>query len=178
MKSAILFLLCTAPVLAQTSLIPAACGNIDTDYKVKVEKSEHALMPPEAGKARVYFFHDAGTDTRFAYPVVKVAMDGNSVGANHGNSYFSVSINPGEHHVCTTLQSSFVESRYELAHFTAEAGKTYYYRTRIFYTGDYKLMLDLMPVDSEQGEYRVKVTPLSVSTLDHDKSRPTKRLGQ
>ncbi len=178
MKLALMLLFCAVPAMAQTSPIPAACGNIDGDFKVKLNKSEHAIAAPEPGKARVYFFHDAGTDIKFAYPLVKVAIDGHSVGANHGNSYFSVSIDPGEHHVCSTLQSSFVESRYELAHFNAEAGKTYYFRTRIFDTGDSILMLDLMQVDSDQGEYRVKVTPMSVSTQNPDKFRPTKRFAK
>ena len=51
---------------------------------------------------------------------MKLAVDGAWVGANHGNSYFSVSVEPGEHHVCVTLQSSLVAQRVELAHFTAE----------------------------------------------------------
>jgi len=53
-----------------------------------------------------------------------MAMDGAWVRANHGNSYFALSVEPGEHHVCVTLQSSLVAQRVELAHFTAEAEKS------------------------------------------------------
>ncbi len=94
---------------------------------------------------------------------MKLAMDGAWVGANHGNSYFSVSVEPGEHHVCVTLQSSFVAQRVELAHFTAEAGKTYYYRSELVTSRSVEL-LELDPIDSDQGKYLIDSFPLSVST--------------
>jgi hypothetical protein len=89
-------------------------------------------------------------------------MDGVWVGANHGNSYFSVSVEPGEHHVCATLQSSLVAQRVELAHFTAAVGKIYYYRTRLIMSRSMEL-LDLDSIDSDQGKYLIASFPLSVS---------------
>lgn len=62
---------------------------------------------------------------------MKLAMDGAWVGGNHGNSYFSASIEPGEHHICVELRSSLVAPCVELAHFTAQADKSYYYRKRL-----------------------------------------------
>jgi len=85
------------------------------------------------------------------------------VGANHGNSYFSVSVEPGEHHVCATLQSSLVAQRVELTHFTADAGKIYYYRMRLIMSRAMEL-LELDPIDSDQGKYLIGSLPLSVST--------------
>jgi len=90
-------------------------------------------------------------------------MDGAWVGANHGNSYFSVSVAPGEHHVCVTLQSSLVAQRVELAHFTAEADRVYYFRTRLVMSRTVEL-LELDPIDSDQGKYLVVSSTLSVST--------------
>lgn len=89
-------------------------------------------------------------------------MNGAWVGANHGNSYFSVSVDPGEHHVCATLQSSVVDQRVELAHFTAEAGKIYYYRTRLVLSRNIEL-LELDPIDSDQAKYLISSYPLSIS---------------
>jgi hypothetical protein len=61
------------------------------------------------------------------------------------------------------LQSSLLAQRVELAHFTAEEGKTYYYRTRIVMSRSVEL-LELEPIDSDQGKYLVALFPLSVSS--------------
>ena len=94
---------------------------------------------------------------------MKVAVDGAWAGANHGNSYFSIFVEPGEHHVCVTLQSSLVAQRVELAHFTAEAEKVYYYRTRLILSRSVEL-LELNPIDSDQGKYLIASFPLGISS--------------
>jgi len=50
----------------------------------------------------------------------------------------------------------------QLAHFTAEAGKVYYFRTKAF-EGKYQVSLDFDPIDSDQGRFFVASYPLSVS---------------
>jgi hypothetical protein len=141
----------------------AACGGGNVSFKVKLDDSQHALVLLEPGKARVYFLQEAGTSHTTLYPTVKIGMDGAWIGANHGNSYFSVSAEPGEHHLCVSLQSSFVAQRVELAHFTAEAEKVYYYRTRLVMSRSVEL-LELEPIDSDQGKYLIETFPLSNST--------------
>ena len=157
-------LLLTSYLVAQvTPSNPASCGTENANFKVKLDPKEHTPAPPEPGKARIYFIHDAGTDHTLGYPTVKMAVDGAWVGANHGNSYFSVSLAPGEHHVCVGLQSSIVEQRYELAHFTAAADSVYYYRTRLVMSRAVEL-LELNPIDSDQGNYLIGSFPLSTSS--------------
>jgi hypothetical protein len=56
-----------------------------------------------------------------------------------------------------------VAQRVELAHFTAEAEKTYYYRTRLVVSRSVEL-LELEPIDSDQGNYLISTFPLSAST--------------
>jgi hypothetical protein len=143
-----------------------ACGPTETSFKVKLDKGKHVSAQPDPGKARVYFIHEAGlpfTNVVFAYPTSKFGMDGAWVGADHGNSWFSISVDPGEHHLCAALQSSFVDDRLELSHFTAEAGRVYFYRTRLVLSGSVEL-LELEPIDSDEGKYLVALYPLSVST--------------
>jgi hypothetical protein len=162
MKLALL-LLCATPALAQsTNLSIAACGKLEGKYKVKLDNSQHSINAPDPGKARVVFVHE--TQYQYpGYPVVRIALDGTPAGATHGNSYFSVSIEPGEHHLCTSLQSSFF-SGLQLAHFTAEPGQTYYFRTRLL--SDAKTYdLDLSPLDSDQGRHLVEASPLSIAAL-------------
>jgi hypothetical protein len=164
MKIVVVALLFTASAFAQAvpAIATAACGPEKTNFKVTLDKSQKTLAEPEPAKARVYFFHDAGTAATVGYPTTKLGMDGEWVGANHSNSYFSVSVEPGEHRVCATLQSSLVAQRVELAHFTAAAGKIYYYRTRLIMSRSVEL-LELDPLDSDQGKYLIASFPLSVS---------------
>jgi hypothetical protein len=141
----------------------AACGTEPVSFKVKVDDTQHSPAAPDPGKARVYFIHDAGTGQTLGYPTVKVGVDGAWVGANHGNSYFSLSIDPGEHHVCVTLQSSLVGQRVELAHFTASADNVYYYRTRLVVSRSVEL-LQLDAIDSDQAKYLIAEFPWSISS--------------
>ncbi|MGA8739907.1 MAG: hypothetical protein WB561_01825, partial [Terracidiphilus sp.] len=133
-------------------------------FKVKVDDTQHTLVPPEAGMARIYFIHEDGflTEVPLGYPTSKFAIDGAWVGADRGNSYFSAAVDPGEHHLCATLQSSI--ERRELVHFVAEEGKVYYYRTRLVLSGSVEL-LELESIDSDQGQYLVGLFPLSISKL-------------
>jgi hypothetical protein len=165
MRVVVLIMLFGASALAQVLPVgsTAACGPANVSFKVKQDESQHMPVEPDPGKARVYFFHDAGTGITLGYPTVKVAMDGAWAGANHGNSYFSASVGPGEHHVCVTLQSSLVAQRVELAHFTAEAGKVYYYRTQLVTSRSVEL-LELEPIDSDLGKYLIASFSMSVSS--------------
>ena len=164
MKIALIALLFAASALAQGPAADpaAACGPANVSFKVKLG-AQNMLVQPYPGKALVYFIHDAGSWGALGYPTTKLGIDGSWMGANHGDSYFSVFVEPGEHHVCATLQSSIVADRVELAHWKAEAGKVYYYRTRLVLSRSVEL-LELEPIDSDQGKYLIASFPLSVST--------------
>jgi hypothetical protein len=49
-----------------------------------------------------------------------------------------------------------------LANFSAEAGKVYYFRARIFYARE-NYSFDLDAINSDQGKYLVASSPFSVS---------------
>jgi predicted methyltransferase MtxX (methanogen marker protein 4) len=69
---------------------------------------------------------------------------------------------PGEHHVCAMVQSSFVDSSVELAHLNAEAGKVYYFRTRLLLARGLEY-LELTPVDADEGWNLVSSYRMSTS---------------
>jgi hypothetical protein len=165
MKVALVGLLFAVSAFAQDPTAPVRqlCGAGEVSFKVKLDSTPQTQKQSEPGKAIVYFIHDAGTSAVIAYPTTKIGLDGAWVGANHSNSYFSIAVEPGEHHVCAALQSSIVEDRSEFAHFTAEAGKIYYYRTRLVMSRQVEL-LELDLIDSDQGKYLIASYPLSVST--------------
>lgn len=164
MRMLVLAVLFTAPAFAQNApgAPAAACGPKNISFKVNLNDSQHDLATPQPGKALIYFIHDAGTNWNIRYPTVKVAVDGTWVGANHGDSYFSASVDPGEHHLCVTLQSS-AASGLELAHFTAAADTVYYYRTRLFLAAGLS-MLELAPVDTDQVKYLLASFRLAVAS--------------
>ncbi len=166
MKAALLVLALATVAWAQNpNAFPSSCG-LGTTFKVKLQSPPPAQVSPPAGKAQVVFIHDTGDDPNIgllAYPTSRYALDGAWAGANHGSSWFAVFIRPGEHHVCTNLQTSVVGPRTELAHFTAVAGQTYYFRTRLIMSREVEL-LELEPIDSDQGKYLAQMYPLSTAT--------------
>jgi hypothetical protein len=163
MKSAFFAFFLSVSALAQNPYLhPAACGPANIGFKVKLDESQHDHLQPEPGMARVYFIHDTGDWGVIGYPTMKIGMDGAWLGANHGSSYFSASLAAGEHHVCARLQSSLVQDRTELLHFQAEAGKVYFFRTRLIMSRQVEL-LELEPLDSDQGLYLTATYPLSIS---------------
>jgi hypothetical protein len=167
MKTTLVVMLLTVCAFAQegSGAVATACGPKSTNFDAQRDESPHALAQPEAGKARIYFIQDIGlVHCLGACLTTKIGLDGAWVGADERNSYFSVSVDPGEHHVCANRQSHFayISHMVALVHFTAEAGKVYYFRTRSF--GDKnQVLIDLDPVDSDQANYLIASYPLSVS---------------
>jgi len=167
MRSALFVMLLTASAFGQqeSSAPAAACGPKTTSFDVKLDESQHTLAQPEPGKALVYFVQDIGEVNCFdSCLTTKIGLDGAWVGANQHNAYFSMSVEPGEHHVCANPQShvGWIRRQVALANFTAEVGKVYYFRTRGFFGGN-QLLFDLDPVDSDQAKYLISSYPLSVS---------------
>jgi hypothetical protein len=164
MKNALLVMFLAVSAFAQQELSGAlaACGPKGSHFDVKRDESQHTLVQPGPGKARVYFLQDIGVEPCLgSCGTTKIGLDGEWVGANQGNSYFSVSVDPGEHHVCANLHPQFSPHTVAFAHFTAEAGKVYYFRTRPFWGKDQLLNID--PVDSDQAKYLIVSYPLSQS---------------
>ena len=175
MKTAIVFLCLSVTAFAQQSErfgnqrppqipLPSTCGPDAQSFNVSLDDAKHSLVPPQAGMAILHFVNDDGSGVGGATlgsPTTRYAIDGAWVGANHGESWFSVEVAPGEHHVCTALQSSFFQG-VELAHFTAEAGKSYFFRTRLFAwqtTG----LLEFAPIDSDEAGYLISLYPMATA---------------
>jgi len=162
MRIAFIALLLATSAFAQgPQAATTACGPEDASFVVKLDTSQHTLSPSDPGKAQVYFIQEKGADTFAA--TTRFGLDGAWVGANKNNSYFTVSVEPGEHHVCANVQS-FRGHLLGLVHFTAEAGKIYYFDAQIIYGEESKPHLFLAAADSDQAMYLIESFPLSVST--------------
>ncbi|MGA7226276.1 MAG: hypothetical protein WA603_13505 [Candidatus Acidiferrales bacterium] len=168
MRTALIFFLLALPAWAQekatTDATAPACGPNNIKFDVTQDKSPHPVAQPEPGKALVYFIQDKGAQSFGIGGSVEtmIGLDGTWVGANRNNSYFSVSVEPGEHHACSTVPF-YLKETVELAHFTAEAaGKVYYFRVRVILTRAGTRYF-LAPLDSDQAKYWIASYPLSVS---------------
>lgn len=149
---AVLLSSCSRPLIGQapSTAIHAACGDLRQKMAVDLASRPKTVQQPEPGKALIYFIQDTGYPTWS--PLTKIGIDGKWVGANKRNSFFSVNVAPGEHHLCAVIQSFYLAKILQLAHLTVEPGKVYYYRTRIVLQPEY---LSFEPVDSDDGAYLV-----------------------
>jgi len=109
---------------------------------------------------------------------MRAGLDGTWVGAflrtvtftdnSPYNSYFHISVEPGDHHVCMNAQVG-KGAIIALMHFTAEAGKVYYIGIQGV-VSESSRFLNVGPMDSDEGKYLIATSPLSVSQV-----RPPKK---
>lgn len=163
------------PVFASAAtVLPDACGNEKIGFEIQLRKNHPAPAAPEAGKGQVIFVEKSekppaigciGCDT-----VTRYGVDGAWVGATKDNSYFSISLDPGEHHLCAVLGKEV-----DAEPLTVEAGKTYYFQVEYKAVGtDYgtpghpnyqvKKHVHFSMLNEDQGKYRVEVSALSIAT--------------
>jgi hypothetical protein len=150
------------------ALAAAGCGPSEAHFDVKTDKNQHPSGHLQPGKALVYVFEE---DTSGGAPTTRVGLDGKWMGANQVQSYFFFSVDPGEHRLCTNWQEKYAAfARLGSAlSFTAEAGKTYYFRTMI--TTIYGVRLE--PLDSAEGQFLISADALSTS--HSSKTEPAKK---
>jgi hypothetical protein len=95
-----------------------------------------------------------------------MGLDGDWLGATHGNSYFYFLVSPGIHHLCANWQSVVLlgKKRQTAAlHFTAKPGGIYYFEVKNTYWLDHgSAGMSLQPVDSDQGQLLANTFSLSV----------------
>jgi hypothetical protein len=149
---------------ASTGVI-ANCGDSAVEFAVR-KAGATALPQPEQGRALVYFIEkDAGG----LAPTTQAALDGHWVGATHGDSFFAFAVDPGLHHLCAVTKfSGWTGGQVQaaLAHFQAEAGKTYYFEAKnMFFAAHSSPSVDvsLAALDSDEGAYLVSRDPQSTS---------------
>ena len=157
-----MFCFFVSPVLGQdsgaTAVIASGCGPNEVHFQVKTDKKKHPTAEPDAGKAIVYVFEDSLFDhgaIHNATPPWRFGVDGQWAGANGFRSYLFFPVEPGDHRLCTEIQSRFegaVNSSMASTSFTAEAGKTYYFRTKTPRGERLKAAVKIVPVDPAEAQ--------------------------
>jgi hypothetical protein len=133
--------------------LPPVCGAAGAKFDVKTDSERHPLAEPEAGKALVYFLEDDSEFGSTPKPTTMASLDGQWIGATHGNSYFYFSVDPGEHHLCASWQTKVLlgqDLQTAAAHFEAAAGGVYYFQVKNK-GGHYSAAgTSLKPLDSDE----------------------------
>jgi hypothetical protein len=157
MKVLLAVLLLASSSMTQSKAAPAnpeaACGAGGVEFNVKSDLHGQHSPIADPSKALVYFVETPNVELFSGTPTVRIALDGAWVGANHGDSYFFVSVEPGEHHLCASWQSSVASQQLvALNSLSVESGKTYCFRTRV--TGDDRVgySLDLAKTNSDEAQ--------------------------
>jgi hypothetical protein len=158
MKSMLAVLLFVTPLFAQgpakdqaeIALTAAGCGPSQVMFDLAVDRNQHPLTQPQAGKALVYVINSV------ALPM-KIGLDGSWVGANRSGSYFSFSVDPGDHRLCMSEQGDHKQG--SAASFTATAGQAYYFRSTLKQSTGWELKM----IDPAKGLFLIASSTLSTS---------------
>jgi len=183
MKAALVVVLFAAFSSAQTTpprtpspLAPAeaACGPMDIQFDAHPAESQ-PLPQPDPGKSLVYVIEVFDrAPNQYGRPTLRIGLDGKWAGAVKGDSYLAFSVDPGEHHLCTSWQSRLKQLSTKIA-FTglnAESGKVYYLRARII-EGGQNFALDFAAVDADEGQYLIaKAAPSNSHTKTDRRKSP------
>jgi hypothetical protein len=173
---AIILLAVASPVFGQAQSSGATsipgCGAANIEFNVKTDDGQRPAVQPDAGKANIYFLQD---DVEFASnprPTTRFGLDGTWVGATHSNSYFYVSVDPGEHHLCASWQGTvgaFYQRREAALHFTAEAGHKYYFRAKNLYEPKTQKTAVVLLKALDSDEAQLLISQFSFSTSNPKK---------
>jgi hypothetical protein len=156
-----------------SNVLPDSCGDPKMHFTIETRKSDGKVPPPSDGKARLVL----------EYPVVwtglhlgtgggdlRVGMDGTWLGAAGSNSFFTVEIDPGEHHLCVSEAGALGGVKKDgiaMATLKAEAGKTYFFQYKINFQAQNKSTLRTFtfgPVDEDDGRFQTKSLKVSEFT--------------
>jgi hypothetical protein len=168
MKVLLAVLLLASSAFAQDKVAAAnamgSCGPRNVEFKVENDKRAHSAGTAEPGKALVYIIENQGSCAG-CQVTTKVGVDGAWIGANRGDSYLSLSIDPGERHICASWQSSRAEmsSLFAFTNFTAEAGKVYYFRVRVVAGRYEQAWMDVDAINPDEGRFLISSSSLSSS---------------
>jgi hypothetical protein len=130
------------------------CGPKDAKHSASTDKKSHPLPTPPADKALVYVVRPTMLGNKIQ---TKLAIDGKWVGINRGNNYFFVTLDPGEHYLCSTAENRSVLK------LTVEPGRTYFLQQKIR-MGFMKASNRLELIDEPEGKVALDKTHLSSFT--------------
>ena len=115
-----------AVAMAKEIELPDSCGDPNTKFDVTTQKSATVLPAPDAGKSLIVFLEPNEEPCLGCY-TQRFAMDGKWVGATKKHSYFTLQVEPGQHHFCST---GVMRNTIAIRSFEVKAGGTYFLQAR------------------------------------------------
>ena len=151
----------------QTAFAPG-CGPAYEKFDVSTTRAQSGSVPLEDGKAMIYIIQDDNDFDSRPRPTSRIGVDGKWIGATRSNSYLRAALDPGERHLCASWQGFVgfhMGIKMAALHFTAEPGKTYYFRVKDWFTTSHSRNadIDLTLLDSDEGQLLATRDALSTS---------------
>ena len=131
-----------------------ACGDKEANFSQKTAKNDHTMGVQTADKALIYVLRPTMMGMAIQ---TKLAVDGEWMGVNRGNSYFFFSVAQGEHYFCSRAEN------HSAIALKVEAGKTYYLQQEI-QMGVMKARTILVVMDD--AEAQKKLPKMNMSTWE------------
>jgi hypothetical protein len=168
------------PVTATyATVLPDACGNEKVSFEIQLQKNPSVPSGPETGKAQVFLIEKSEKPPVYSLScigcstITRFGVDGAWVGATKDNSYFSISLDPGVHHLCAVLGKEV-----DAEPLSVEQGKAYYFQVEYkavatdYGTPDHpnsqtNISVKFSTLNEDDGKYRVKVSALSNAIPKH-----------
>jgi hypothetical protein len=150
---------------AHAASLPDGCGSDKIKFDVKTVETTPPTLTPEPGKALVVFI-ETSEDGRSTWPAIstRFGMDDVWVGANKNNSYFTVSVMPGVHRVCSSRQGIASGDWSDSSPLSTEVGKVYFFESKVYMVrneSEKGRAFHFKQITDEQGRSRVKASSLS-----------------
>jgi hypothetical protein len=140
--------------------LPDSCGNDKVKFDVKTVEGQPVPSSPADGKAQIVFIENENQLIGpFMHATVRFGVDGSWAGANYGNSYFALTVDPGVHHLCAFWEHKNVD----VTSLVTEPGKVYYLAAKVNVQSRYSVTFGLSQLNEDEGEYQVKLLKLSSS---------------
>ena len=132
-----------------------ACGTSEVNFHHKSVSAPPPNLEAPPDKALIIVVRPAWVGTAVQ---TKLAADGNWIGANKGKSYFTFTLDPGDHYLC-----SKAENRSTLK-LSVEAGKTYFVQQKVE-MGMLKARNKIVQLDAAEGKKALEKCELSISEV-------------
>jgi hypothetical protein len=159
-----------ATAIAKEIELPDSCGDPKTKFDVTTQKSTTPLPAPDAGKALIVFLEpfDLPCLGCSRLPEQRFAMDGQWVGATKKFTYFTLQVEPGQHHFCATGR---MPTEIAIRSFDVKVGETYFLQARyignwprtqeendsqVIPAGKRSVFYGMSLLDEEKGRYLIK----------------------
>jgi hypothetical protein len=166
-----LFLLFASAAFAQdeaaAARAAAGCGPSKVEFNLKTDKKRHPIGQPEPGKALVYVLQEEKLDPgtlKIGSFTTRAGVDSTWTGANHGNSYFYFSVEPGEHNLCVSDQATLTIGPFKrnaAVSFAAEASQSYFFRAIVESRSGRQPGIYVEPIDPAEGKLLIAASSLS-----------------